>query len=124
MSIDDLEFYVPQEVNGEIIPVNIFRSYKIRVNVALYKATNAWEKFKSWATNSDLLFWIFGQAMAGKREWELWIGDEKISLYRTMIEPNRKILLDLVEQVDEKSCKPIVREYNKQLREMRKRLNK
>lgn len=99
--------------------VNLFQSRRVLRSVATYRTNGSKGR-----EIEDPLKYCFGDTY-GRIEWEVGIGYpfeedlkkyEKKSVYELYVEPNRGLLMDMVESVSVASCK----RYLKEERERRK----
>lgn len=97
---------------------NLFQSSRVLRSVAMYRAE------RDRLEISDPLRWCFGDTH-GRVQWEVGIGSpfeedaskyEKKSIYELYVEPNRALLMDIVNSASVASCK----KYLKEERERRK----
>ena len=113
-NLNDLYFgyvmYAP--LSGEILAQrNLFGSTRVLWATAYYVVHK--DKFKKGGelAESDPLVWCFGDTR-GRCEYEWmvspWVGDgkaEKVDVYSMYVEPNRDLLLDMVDSVSVSSAR-------------------
>ena len=107
---------VPSSNNKEeiLLPENLFNSSRVLRAVATWKT-----KSKEATDGHDQLAWCFGDTR-GRCEYE-WIvsswpkkeGKTKVDVYRMYVEPNRELLLGIVDNISVSSCKKWLREHKR-----------
>lgn len=128
MKIDDLEFYVMIKASGHVRgeplkleKFNIFNSTKVKHSVAMWVIGEA-------PDNTDFLRWCFGD-LDGSCEYEMmmsaWPTEEencsencsvKCSVFKLYVEPNEKLLRNMVNKVSISSAKTWLNNNNKRKR--------
>lgn len=95
--------------------MNLFQSTRVLRSVAMYRAE------RDRLEIVDPLRWCFGDTY-GRVQWEVGIGYpfevdvskyEKKSIYELYVEPNRDLLMDIVNSASVASCKKYLREERK-----------
>lgn len=112
MEIEDLEFNVMIQdgawVKGQKVKLrkfNVFHSHRVMLSVAMWVAGKAPE-------NSDFLHWCFGD-LAHRTEYEMIVSswppaensEDKFDVFTLYIEPNAKLLKEMVDKVSVSSAK-------------------
>ena len=112
MKIDDLEFNVMIQdgawAKGQKVKLrkfNVFHSHRVMLSVAMWVAGKAPE-------NSDFLHWCFGD-LAHRTEYEMIVSswppaensEDKFDVFTLYIEPNAKLLKEMVDKVSVSSAK-------------------
>lgn len=101
--------------------INVFNSVRVLRSIALYvtrKGKDGWFK----QPDFDPFRYCFLDT-AGRVEWEFLIGGifqkddeeefEKMDVYTAYLEPNKKLLMDIVNNVTEASAKRILSKYKR-----------
>lgn len=95
-------------------PENLFDSTRVRHSVALWKT-----KPESITREHDPLMWCFGDTR-WRCEYEWLVSSwpeggetQKVDVYEMYVEPNRKLLLEIVDNISTHSCQKWLREYRK-----------
>lgn len=97
--------------SGEIKPFNLFNSLRVLRSIAIYKTR------KGIKIDNPLRFCFFD--LFGRVEYEFEIGGpfsnktRKISLWDLYVVPNKELLMKMVNEVNEDSCKKFLKEYSR-----------
>lgn len=97
---------------GEIKTINLFKIGRVATSVAIYVKRRGTKAWKEQVENEhfDPLRFCFGDVW-GRVEYEMIVTDmfgkaeEKVDVYRMYVEPNRELLLDMVNRVTVSSAR-------------------
>lgn len=109
--------------SGEFETFNLFDSIRVQTSVAAWRVMDespSGRKNKKWLldNNHDPLMYCFSD-VRGRVEYEMWCQgafDEtthKTDVYQMFVEPNRELLMNMVENMSISSCRRVLRKYKR-----------